>query len=235
MAQLQIQYLAIIGHGNWDMQTRFTVPYNINLYYFYPAESGTSLCYSPADVPVLCRKDPVDVRRENQQAPDFSITGGVGGLVNGVRNCIVGSQFAREDGGKSAMLVTFNEGTSYRLSEVVNFLSQGLAQTGQYAIIRMMLCGGGNNMMHAVSGVSLSEPEALREMHRRNAEKAYNTLISLGLSQNKARVYAQAIYEGKSLQQAELEMNQVAGRKRRSTRRRRTRTKRISSHKSKTR
>lgn len=226
-----VQQLSIIGHGNWDGQTRFTVPSNIDLYYFYPAESGSSLCYRPADVPTLCRQAPRDVRQHGQQAPDFSVTGGVPGLVNGVRNCIVGSQF--EDG-RDAMIQPLSAGTTYKLSDIVAYVSGGLAQTGQTAVIRMMLCGGGNEMMNAVSGVSMPEAEAVAAMHRRNGEAAYTLARQHGRTHNQATAYALAIQAGRTPQQAEIEMNQVAGRKRRSTRRRRTRTKRISSHKYKT-
>jgi hypothetical protein len=88
-------------------------------------------------------------------------------------------------------------------------------------------------MMHAVSGVSMPETQALAAMNRRNGETAYALARQHGKTHNQATAYALAIQAGRTPQQAEIEMNQVAAGRRRK-RKTRKGTKRISSRKSKT-
>jgi hypothetical protein len=210
-----VQSLAIIGHGNWDGTKRFTLPANIALGYFYEPESRVSLCYSDSDIPALCRQEPRYIRRPGEQVPDFAMTGGLAQMESGVRNCIVGTKF---ESGKSAMITTFMAGQTHMLSEVLATISQALTLAKQNAIIRILLCGGDEGMMHAISGVALPEAEAIQEMNKRNAEKAYQLAIRMNASESQARRYASAIASGKTPIEAQEYMLRGSGHRRRTKR-----------------
>jgi len=189
--------LALIGHGNWDGSSRFTIPANIRLGFFYEPESRTSLCFNANQIPGLCQQNPPFIRAGGQISPNFTITGGVfqpgtpGGDA-GLRDCATGTVYTPI----SAQQV-------FNLSDIVASVSQQAGASGSSAMIRMLVCGGGVAMLNPVSGLVLPEKEAIQEMNRRNGEQAYQVAMSYNMGHAWAKDYAEAIAAGQSEQQAQ--------------------------------
>jgi hypothetical protein len=209
MAQYNV---AVVGHGNWDRVSRFTVPHNITIGYFYPAESETALCYSENQIEGLCRQPTVDTRGPGQQTPDFSLTSGMP-WPTGVRNCT-----------DQALIMRFEDGRTYMLSALITSLS-GMAPPGVTVFVRMLVCGGGKSSIMATTGA----PAGVGDLNEINAMHAYNNAISLGAPEHIARRFEHATRQGMTPEQARAYAMSGYGR-----RRRRKGTKRISRRRRKT-
>jgi hypothetical protein len=202
MAQKRV---VVIAHGNWDGASRFTVPPNIMIEYFYQPESGTALCYSESQIPGLCQQEVPHTRRPGEQVPNFYLTSGLP-FQCGVRDCASG-----------AYIMSFQDGQTYMLYDLITSLSRMATAAGEGVFVRMLVCGGGKSSILAATGAPAGD------LNKLNGLSAYQNALDLGIPPHIARKVQYAIENGASPSEANAYAMRGYGR-----RRRRKGTKRIS-------